>query len=205
MKNRWIGMVVLCSMVWAFTVYAGTDEPLTVLKTGVNQVLEILRSPEFKENQQREKRDELLFQKARELFDFNAFSMGALGRNWRRFSPEQQQRFVELFSRLIGETYIARIEGESLEDLSVNYVNVDMLAPTKSGRQRADVFSEVFHGGVMTPVDYRMLKPAGGTWKIYDFKIEGVSLLGNYREQYRERFMETPEELIRELKEKVGK
>ena len=48
-----------------------------------------------------------------------------------------------------------------------------------------------------------MLKPPKGTWKIYDVKIEGVSLLGNYREQYRERFMDSPEDLIREVREKV--
>ena len=190
-------------MMWAFSSWALEDGPLQVLEKGVNDVLSILNSPEYKGNVNIKQRDERLFEKARELFDFNSFAMGALGRIWQGFSPVQREEFVSYFSRLIGKTYFSKIEGETLVDLSVRYVNEELLAPTKSGRRRADIFTEVSHSGVITPVDYRMLKPPDGVWKIYDVKIEGVSLLGNYREQYRERFMDSPDDLIREVREKV--
>ena len=80
-----------------------------------------------------------------------------------------------------------------------------MLPPTKSGINRADIATEVKHSGIITPVIYRMLKRKQGQWKIYDLKIEGVSLVANYRAQYRNKFMETPEQIISELKKKVGK
>ena len=190
-------------MMWTFSVQAEGTGPRQVLEKGIEEVLSILNNPEYKEEAQKKERNDRLFEKAGELFDFNAFAMGALGRSWRGFSPDQRETFVSYFSRLIAETYFAKIEGESLADLAVRYVNEEMLAPTKSGRQRADIFTEVAHNGVVTPVDYRMLKPPGGVWKIYDVKIEGVSLLGNYREQYRERFMDSPDDLIREVREKV--
>ena len=197
-----MAVMVVC-VLWTFSSWALEDGPRQMLEKGVNDVLSILNNPAYKDEANIKQRDELLFDKARELFDFNSFAMGALGRSWQRFSPAQQEEFISYFSRLIGETYFAKIEGEALADLSVRYVNEELLAPTKSGRQRADIFTEVSHSGVVTPVDYRMLKPPKGTWKIYDVKIEGVSLLGNYREQYRERFMDSPEDLIREVREKV--
>ncbi len=197
-----MAVMVVCVM-WTCSSWALEDGPRQMLEKGVNDVLSILNDPAYKDEANIKQRDELLFDKARELFDFNSFAMGALGRSWQRFSPAQQEEFIFYFSRLIGETYFAKIEGEVLADLSVRYVSEVLLAPTKSGRQRADIFTEVSHNGVITPVDYRMLKPPQGMWKIYDVKIEGVSLLGNYREQYRERFMDSPDDLIREVREKV--
>jgi len=203
MKKYVITIIILGCLMWAFSALASEAGPRQVVENGVNEVLSILNKPEYKGELNRKQRDELLFKKAQELFDFYSFSMGALGRSWRGFSPAQRDTFISYFSRLIADTYFAKIEGEKLSDLSVRYVTEELLDPTKSGRQRADIFTEVSHGGVVTPVDYRMLKPPGGMWKIYDVKIEGVSLLGNYREQYRERFMDSPDKLIQEVREKV--
>ncbi|MFK5954505.1 MAG: ABC transporter substrate-binding protein [Desulfobacterium sp.] len=203
MKKYVTTLMILGCLMWAFSAWASETGPRQVVEKGVDEVLSILNKPEYQGEMNRKQRDELLFEKAQELFDFYSFAMGALGRSWRGFSPTQRDEFISYFSRLIGETYFARIEGQQLSDLSVRYVAEELLAPTKSGRQRADVFTEVSHGGVVTPVDYRMLKPPGGVWKIYDVKIEGVSLLGNYREQYRERFMDSPDKLIQEVREKV--
>ncbi len=203
MKKYMMTMMILGCLMWAFSAWASETGPRQVLENGVNEVLSILNKPEYKGEINRKQRDELLFKKAQELFDFYSFAMGALGRSWQGFSPTQRETFISYFSRLIADTYFAKIEGEQLSDLSVRYVAEKMLDSTKSGRQRADIFTEVSHGGVITPVDYRMLKPPGGVWKIYDVKIEGVSLLGNYREQYRERFMDSPDKLIQEVREKV--
>jgi len=203
MKRYVTVVMILGCLMGVFPAWASETGPQQVVEKGVDEVLSILNNSEYQGEMNKKNRDELLFEKAQELFDFYSFAMGALGRSWRGFSPTQRDEFISYFSRLIGETYFAKIEGERLSDLSIRYVAEEFLAPTKSGRQRADIFTEVSHGGVVTPVDYRMLKPSGGVWKIYDVKIEGVSLLGNYREQYRERFMDSPDKLIQEVREKV--
>ncbi|MEJ2656552.1 MAG: ABC transporter substrate-binding protein, partial [Desulfobacterales bacterium] len=53
------------------------------------------------------------------------------------------------------------------------------------------------------PVDYSMWL-RDGHWKIFNINIEGVSLLGNYRDQF-QRFLASSsvENLISELKQKV--
>jgi len=50
-----------------------------------------------------------------------------------------------------------------------------------------------------------MIKNKGADWKIYDVKIEGVSMVANYREQYIQNMSQTPDDIINELKEKVKK
>ena len=54
------------------------------------------------------------------------------------------------------------------------------------------------------PLDYRMVLK-DGQWKAYDVVIEGVSLVKNYRSQFREILKEKkPEYLLETLREKVG-
>jgi hypothetical protein len=52
-------------------------------------------------------------------------------------------------------------------------------------------------------VDYRMRSKNGGPWLVIDVIVEGVSLVSNYRDQFKEVLSNGgPEELLRRLKEK---
>ncbi len=179
--------------------------PEAVLKHCVNQSISILNNPAYKGKSQQEILQKILFDKCEPTFDFMALARGVLGRNWRRFSKKQRNDFSKYFSHLIAQAYFAKLNRKSINDISIQYIKTTMLPPTKSGINRADIVTEVKHNGIITPVIYRMLKRKQGQWKIYDLKIEGVSLVSNYRAQYRNKFMETPEQIISELKKKVGK
>lgn len=209
MTKQWskvfVGMILVLSLL-SDGVASGDDAapgPRQVVEQGVAQVMHLLNDPAYTGPEKQAEKEALLLKKAQGLFDFHAFAMGALGRNWRRFSTRQQDDFVAAFSQLIAQTYFDKVRQETLDDIEITYLETRKLAPTKSGLERADVFSQVTHDNVTTPVDYRMMKPPEGTWRIYDVKIEGVSLLGNYREQYRERFMDSPDQIIQEVREKV--
>lgn len=214
MKGYW-----LLSIVWgvvvgigiAFWPQAMVADPLNegevaaeaVLKKGIDEMLSIIDSPFYSQENQARARADLLFEKAEALFDFEAVSRGALGRNWRRFSHDQREEFTRHFARLIATTYLGKLDDRSFKNLDIRYLKAETLQATKSGIERVDIFTEVHHNDVVTPVDYRMMKGTDKQWKIYDVKIEGVSLAGNYREQYRTRFNDSPETLIREIKEKI--
>lgn len=49
-----------------------------------------------------------------------------------------------------------------------------------------------------------MIRKEGAAWRVYDIKIEGVSMAANYREQYRQQISSTPDQIIAQLKEKVS-
>ena len=54
------------------------------------------------------------------------------------------------------------------------------------------------------PINYRLIEK-NGRWKVYDVVIEGVSLVSNYRTQFREILAnKTPEALLDILRKKVG-
>ena len=65
------------------------------------------------------------------------------------------------------------------------------------------VKTKIIREGVEIPINYRMYKPKDN-WKIYDVKIEGVSLVKNYRDQFRKILLkESPDQLIERVQKKL--
>lgn len=193
-----IALCLLC----APNVFASSG-PLETLESNVTQVLNILKAPELDNLSEKQKSTQVL-KEISFMFDFTSFSRGALGANWRRFSPEQQKEFTELFTRVVARAYLAKLDNQAIEDFKIIYLQVHDLKPTKSGTKRSDVFTKVIFNDTHTPVDYRMFFKKNA-WKIYDVKIEGVSMVANYRKQYRQRFMDSPEKMIKQLQDKLQK
>lgn len=197
-------LILICSLFTSSMLMAADSEPEIVLRNGVDSMIAVLNDPALSGETQNDAKKDILFNKAESIFDFNEFARGALGKNWGRFSESQRNDFSKYFAKLIANTYITKIDDENFQDLKITYLKTEIMDATKSGIERADVATDVFHNKIVTPVYYRMMKKRGGSWKIYDVKIEGVSLVGNYREQYRTRFNDSPDKIIQEIKEKIG-
>ena len=55
------------------------------------------------------------------------------------------------------------------------------------------------------PINYRIIREEAG-WKVYDVVIEGVSLVNNYRSQFREILAkQSPDGLLQTLRKRVGR
>jgi phospholipid transport system substrate-binding protein len=55
------------------------------------------------------------------------------------------------------------------------------------------------------PINYRVIRTDDG-WRVYDVVVEGVSLVNNYRSQFREILInKTPDDLLEILRKKAGK
>lgn len=172
------------------------------LKTLVDELLTIIQDPHF--NADSKEQEQVLYDKALELFDFETFSMLSLGKKYQRFSKEQKKDFVYYFSKLISQTYFDKLSGEEIQNITIDYLENIPLKP-KQNIFRTDIHTEIIHGQTKIPVIYRMIKNKSADWKIYDVKIEGVSMVANYREQYIQNMSQTPDQIINELKEKVKK
>ncbi len=111
-------------------------------------------------------------------FDFVAMSRSVLGKHWRGASDAQQQRFVNEFKSLLVRTYATALleyTEERIEFLPLN---------AKSGDSDVTVRTEIEQpGGLGIPIDYRMERQEAG-WKVYDVTIDGLSLVGNYRNTF---------------------
>ena len=108
----------------------------------------------------------------RDGFDFRSMSQSVLATNWRKATPEEQERFTEFFSQYIEETYRAKIEAYT--DEKVLYKD-----ETIKGK-RAVVETVIVTSTNEIPVNFK-LRLDDGQWYAYDVVIEGISLVSNYR------------------------
>ena len=112
-------------------------------------------------------------------FDFVSMSKLVLGKYWRRARPEQRRRFVEEFKTLLVRTYASAL-------LKYSDSRLELLPSRKPGRpNRADVQTQaLLNDGRKIAMDYRLYKRKD-RWLVYDVRVEGVSLVINYRSSFR--------------------
>ena len=177
---------------WMPGTVAAEDTAQAVIQKTVDQVLAILGDTS-KDAAQRRAEIEAL---AEERFDFRTMSRLVLARNWKRLSAEEQEEFVAEFQTYLANDYGSRIERYQQEQ-------VEVLGERKEPRGDVTVKTKIVGGendGAL--VDYRMRKK-DGPWKIIDVVIEGISLVANFRDQFRDVMgRDGPASLIERLREK---
>jgi phospholipid transport system substrate-binding protein len=112
-------------------------------------------------------------------FDFEQMTRLAVGRDWRDASPEQQQALTESFRNLLVRTYAKSILKYSGQEI----VYESARPGTRSGTVVVPTQVRA-PGSAPIPIDYSMLE-RGSSWKVYDVVIDGVSMVSNYRSQFR--------------------
>ncbi|MGD2137062.1 MAG: ABC transporter substrate-binding protein [Gammaproteobacteria bacterium] len=149
------------------------DSPQDTVQTSVGAILDLLKDDTMEKETRRLKIRAII----NERFDFRAMSQRTLATNWKKASDEEKEQFVGLFSQLIENTYIGKIESYTNE-------KVEYPGETVKGR-KAVVETLIITSSADIPVDYRLYEK-DGKWLVYDVIIEGVSLISNYRSSYRE-------------------
>ena len=193
--------VVVMLLLMPFGGVAAAGEPMDVLKAPMDEALALLRDPVYKTDDPAQKAEqrEKFWAIVKPVFDFEELSKRTLARSWKDFNADQQAAFAEVFSELLGNIYVDRIQG-GYSDETIEFG--DQIK--HESRPLAVVKTFIVSARNRIPVDYSMIE-ADGTWKVYDVKVEGVSLVKNYRSQFKEILAkETPDQLIERLKEKVA-
>ncbi len=152
--------------------------PDALARSTTNEVLNILRQDKDLRNGNSRKILALVEQKILPNFDFRQMTQLAMGRNWSRASPEQQQRLVEEFKTLLVRTYSASLT--SVLDYKIEFLPLRM----PPGASEVTVNTVVSKSGAPPlPIDYRMERQDNG-WKVFDVLVEGVSLVTVYRNSF---------------------
>lgn len=113
-------------------------------------------------------------------FDILLMSKIVLGKkNWTNMNSNQQNRFVSAFKGLMVRTYMKSLtvfEGEKINFL-----------PYEPGKRNdvAKVQSLYVMDEGNLPVDYRLKLNKDKQWKVFDIIIDGISLLKNYRKDFK--------------------
>jgi phospholipid transport system substrate-binding protein len=155
-----------------------TLKPTDALRVPLDKALAIMQDHHFRQPGEKQAQTEKLWELIRQAYDFEGITERAVGRNWKLFSAEQKKQFIDVFTTLLGNSYISKIQGNFHDSDKVDFLGEEML-----GGDKAIVKSMIVREVDSFPVDYRV-RALGGTWRIYDVNIEGVSLVANYRSQF---------------------
>jgi phospholipid transport system substrate-binding protein len=173
------------------------DSALDTIKSRINQVLVVLRDPALKSDSSREVKKKRLRQIFDNAFDYVELSRNTLSRNWDKLKPDQQKEFMQLYRTLLENVYM---------DLILSYKDQEVVFGKERslGENKVEVDTKLISGSTDTPINFRMILK-NPDWLIYDFVIENISVVSNYRSQFgRILTKQSPEEMLASLRKQVG-
>ena len=198
MKRKTIGLITitLLAVLLILPSAAMAAGAKDTIETQINKMLAEMQTPEFKAMDRDGKLAEIR-KIINEVFDYTELSRRTLGREWSKFKPEQQKEFTTLFAELLENVYADRI-------LAYTHEKIDFGKETELKKGLVEVESYIITtDNKKVPLFYR-LTDKSGQWRVYDVVIEGVSMVKNYRGQFRQILSkQTPEDLLQTLREKV--
>jgi phospholipid transport system substrate-binding protein len=163
-----------------------------VIAETVEEVLAVLRDKSVPTEDRIRSIEEIVYGR----FDLYVMSRLVLARNWKRFSEEQKAEYVEEFKRYLTNSYGSRIERYDQQ-------RVEIIGEREEPRGDVVVQTKVVGGefdGAL--IDYR-LRNQTGDWRVIDVVIEGISMVSNYRDQFKSIVSSGgPDLLLEKLREK---
>ncbi len=195
--KKWIASAALLIFTMV-PLFASAGVALDTINSNVSSVLDVMRDPKLKGEAGKKVKEQKIIDAAEKLFDFVELSKRTLGLNWNKLTPEQRKEFVDLYKTILKDAYIDKLTAYT--DEKINYTKEVPLSETT-----VEVQSIVTTKKADVPIYYRVIKKDGG-WKVFDVIVEGVSLISNYRTQFREILGNNPpSKLLDTLRKKVGK
>jgi phospholipid transport system substrate-binding protein len=188
------GILILGVVLTSTTADAGL--PTDQIKSTVDEAVMVLKDPRLKPTAKLKERRDQLRQILFSRFDFTEMAKRALGSNWRRRTPQEQEEFIRLFTDVLERAYADIIESYSDEKIVYVYERVDGTF--------ADVASKILTSrGEEYSINYKV-HLISNEWKVYDVVAENISLVNNYRSQFNRVISNASyEELVRRLRDKA--
>lgn len=187
---RRFALALILSLATAWWVPAPAHAATTAtdaLKQATDQVIDIVTNEKYKKD--KKLRRSLLHDVIDPLFSYEQMSMRSLAKSWKQRTPAEKKEFVKLFSKLLENSYASKLESYSKE--KINYLG------EKVKGKYAMVKTEIVRPDGSIVVEYKFIKHKGG-WKVYDFVIEGVSMIRNYRSQFNRIIKKSSYEALRD-------
>ena len=136
------------------------------------------------------------------VFDFRGAAERVLGPEWRSRTAVEQREFTSIFAGFVQRGFVNWLA--SVADVDADRGITVLYLAESVQRERAAVRTAVVgRGGRQIHLDHEMVYQ-GNRWMVQDIKIDGVSLLTNYRAQF-ERVMRASSyrELVARMQERA--
>lgn len=166
--------LLVCTMAWAIS------SPVDLLQNTSNQLISALQR-----NQATLKtKPQIVYNIVNQILlphvDVMSMSSKALGRDaWLRATPMQRQAFAQQFVTLLIRTY-----SSALAQYTNERVNFLPIRGDYTNQSRVQVNSVIVReSGPSINLSYRMTQ-VGGQWMLYDFSVDGISIIESFRSQF---------------------
>ena len=171
-----VSLVLISGVVLAQTPDQATA-PDALIKMVVTDVMTSIKSDPDIQKGNIPKIVDLVEKKIVPYADMRRTTEMAMGPNWKKATPEQQNQLVLEFKNLLIRTYSGALS--QLRDQTVQFKALRAAPDDKE----VVVKTVVLGRGDPVPLDYRLEKTEKG-WKVYDINIMGVWLVEAYRNQF---------------------
>ena len=151
------------------------ESPVIMLERTSQQVIKILRDDQELLKKEPERVYKIIDDYILPHLDEVTMAKLAMGKNWRNASKDQKLEFVTEFKNLLVRTYSKSLL--EFRDQQINYFPLKLADDAHKASVKAEVIQP---GGPAISMAYRV-RIKNNAWKVYDIKIDGISLVTSYR------------------------
>ena len=181
MRKSKLNFALLLALALAAPVLPAQEiEPNALLQSTTLEVISAIKRERDLHGGQPKQVAALVETKVLPLFDFTRMTQIAVARNWRLATPEQRLTLTAEFKTLLVRTYssaLASYRDQVIEFRSMRPAPADTEVTVRSVVKQS--------GAAPIAMDYDMEKTPAG-WKVFDIKVEGISLVTTYRDTFAE-------------------
>jgi len=156
-------------------------EPFEMIVISIDSMNKQLGDKENKErlNNDKKKLYSIIDQTLSPYFQKKYAGRLVLNQHWKNANNDQRQRFTEGLYQSLVRSYAL-----TLLNFDISQINVLAHLPITDEVKKLTVKSEVKYRGELIPMNFSFGKFKEEGWRFYDVKIEGVSYIKNYRNQF---------------------
>ena len=144
------------------------------IKSNLDAVFSVLQKKDLSQQAKNSEVEEIVTP----MFDFKLMGKLSLGKKyWPDLSPDQKERFTELFVERLRQSYLNRLTAYTDEKI--------IYESPVAVKKKVHIPTLLISKGKKISMLYK-LYPTNNSWKIYDVEIEGVSIIRSYRSQFNE-------------------
>jgi len=186
---------MLSALILAAVLSGVATPPLEEVKSTVESIKQIVSNKALS----KEKKNSLIHKLIVGRVDFDEMGKRALGRHWKDRTGAERKEYLDVFAKFIEVFYRNRVFNsvEFINSVAISYkekrdgefTEVEVMVTAPNGEKYSFVLK---------------LHLAQGHWMAYDFVIEDVSVVQNYRSQF-DRIIEREgfASLLKRLREKI--
>lgn len=183
------GLLLLSSAVTADDKSAAEE----FLKNNLDAVFTVLQKNDLSPQARNSKVEEIVTP----MFDFELMGKLSLGKKyWPDLSPEQREKFTELFVERLRQSYLNKLTAYTDEKI--------IYESPVTVKKKVHMPTLLISKGKKISMLYKLYS-SSNSWKIYDVEIEGVSIIRSYRSQFNEILQKgTFDDLLQKMQKPVN-